>query len=143
MTPAPEVLALCKQLVPFYASTSIFTLANVLDGLDKDWTGNVWMNPPYSHPEVENFTSKLIEQYNENKIDEAIVLVNNATDTIWFHEMLEHCKAICLTKGRIGFIDQSGEQQLQARQGQVFLYFGEDYNVFQKEFSQHGKVLSV
>lgn len=109
-------------------------------GLDQDWYGNVWLNPPYSHPEIETFTSKIVCHYAENDIN-AIVLVNNATDTAWFHEMLNECSSICLTKGRINFVSSDGTPGLAARQGQVFFYFGGEVSEFKEEFSQYGKVI--
>ena len=112
-------------------------------GLDKDWLGNVWLNPPYSHPEVENFTSKAVAEFTSGNCTSAIVLTNNATDTKWFHELLNSCNAVCITAGRISFIDSTGEQKLAARQGQFFFYFGEDENKFSLEFTQYGKVLFV
>jgi len=117
-----------------------YTIDN--SGLNKDWMGNVWLNPPYSHPEVEHFTSKIITEYQTGRTD-AIVLVNNSSDTKWFHELLNNCNSFCITKGRIGFIDISGEEKLQARQGQFFFYFGGDNMLFLEEFDQYGKVIAL
>lgn len=109
-------------------------------GLDKDWKGSVWLNPPYSHPEVEQFTSMLVDQFLNGNVTSAIVLVNNATDTKWFHELLNNCNSICIPKGRVNFTDITGTKTLAARQGQFIFYFGDNSDGFNDEYSQYGKV---
>ena len=54
------------------------------DGLAHDWHGNVWMNPPYSSDLITKFIEKLKEQ--RGNYEQAIILVNNATETQWFYE---------------------------------------------------------
>ena len=49
------------------------------DGLSHDWSGNVWMNPPYSSELITKFTEKLIAEL--PRVPQALVLVNNATET--------------------------------------------------------------
>jgi ParB family chromosome partitioning protein len=77
------------------------------NGLIHPWFGNVWMNPPYNNSLVSEFTEKLIKEL--SNIDEACVLVNNATETRWFQKILKCCDAICFVKGRIKFLDVNGE----------------------------------
>lgn len=110
-------------------------------GLDKEWEGNVWMNPPYAQPLVASFCKKLIEKYESNEINQACVLVNNATETTWFQEMLRRCKCVCFPKGRIKFIDKEGNPLSSPLQGQAILYFGKRENEFAKEFSKFGFIL--
>lgn len=110
-------------------------------GLTVPWAGKVWLNPPYSATEIQQFIKKLLLHWEEGDISEAIVLTNNSTDTTWFHDLLDSVSRVCFTKGRIGFIDISGEQQLQARQGQAFFYIGSKSDKFSAVFSQFGKVL--
>ena len=49
------------------------------DGLTLPWRGRVWMNPPYAHPAIEQFTSKLVESARSGSVPAAMILVNNAT----------------------------------------------------------------
>jgi len=51
------------------------------NGLARPWFGRVFLNPPYSMPLIEEFTQKVIEEYDTGRIDQAVVLVNNCTDT--------------------------------------------------------------
>ena len=110
-------------------------------GLNKDWRGNVWMNPPYSQPLVKDFCKTFIEKYEAREIQQGCVLVNNATETIWFQEMLESCTCVCFPKGRVKFIDKEGKPTGAPLQGQAILYFGENDVRFAREFSQYGNIL--
>lgn len=111
------------------------------NSLDKAWIGNVWMNPPYSQPLVVDFCKALIEKYESKEINQACVLVNNATETVWFQNMLKICKCVCFPKGRIKFIDKGGNPSGTPLQGQAILYFGQNENKFVSEFSKYGLIL--
>lgn len=110
------------------------------DGLTKDWSGKVWMNPPYTARIINKFMDKIIDGYVSGNITEAIVLTNNNTDTTWFHEGAAVASAICFTAGRISFYKEDGERSSPTN-GQLFFYFGNDINKFKNEFSQHGLVM--
>lgn len=111
------------------------------DGLTKEWAGNVWMNPPYSQPEIGMFCNALIAKYNLKEVSQAIVLVNNSADTTWFHNLANVSAAFCLTKGRISFYNDSGKSA--PTNGQAFFYFGNDVSSFASEFSKHGMVVKL
>jgi phage N-6-adenine-methyltransferase len=111
------------------------------DGLDKSWAGNVWMNPPYSQPLIKDFCNTLVEKYKTSEINQACVLVNNATETGFFQNMLKVCTAICFIKGRVKFIDKSGEATGAPLQGQVIIYFGKKLKKFKELFSRFGEIL--
>lgn len=108
------------------------------DGLAHDWSGNVWMNPPYSMPEIQLFVDKLLD----SDIKQWIVLTNNSSDTGWFHQLLYAADYVCLTKGRVGFVNQEEETML-TRQGQAFFYHGENTEQFIQQFSKLGAILRV
>ena len=53
------------------------------DGLNKDWYGICWMNPPYGR-EIKQWMKKA---YNESLKGVTVVcLVPARTDTVWWHE---------------------------------------------------------
>ena len=110
------------------------------NGLDKEWTGNVWLNPPYSNPLIRHFIEKMIESWKSGIMKAGILLTNNSTDTIWFHLVANECTAMCLTKGRIKFY-KNEDNIASPTNGQVFYYFGEDIEAFKNEFSQHGLII--
>ena len=111
------------------------------DGRQQTWVGNIWMNPPYSQPLVTEFCALLVEKLKNREIKQACVLVNNATETNFYQNMMGECQAVCFIKGRVKFIDQNGESTGAPLQGQTILYFGEGYQKFAKVFSQFGVVL--
>jgi phage N-6-adenine-methyltransferase len=107
------------------------------DGLEKDWFGVVWLNPPYNAKLIAKFSDKLCSSYEDGSVTAAIVLVNNATETQWFQAMLSRASAVCFPKGRIKFWHNS-RRQLNPLQGQAFLYLGEHPQRFMDEFSSFG-----
>lgn len=110
------------------------------NGLNKEWSGNVWLNPPYSQPAIAQFSQKVVDEWNAGAIDAAIVLTHNYTDTAWFHVMATACAAICFTRGRVKFESPDGKQAAPT-QGQSFFYFGNDSKKFSKIFSDIGFVM--
>lgn len=119
-------------------ASSYFTIDN--NGLSKKWWGNVWMNPPYSQPQITQFTELLSDKFDSGEIEQACVLVNNATETGWFQRMLESCNSICLLKSRVRFIDKQGNPTGAPLQGQIILYFGNNKDKFENIFKEFGKV---
>ncbi len=108
------------------------------DGLSKEWRGNVWMNPPYGKKIIEQFISKLCSSFETGQVPEAIVLVNNATETEWFHAIASYASGICFPKGRIKFNNSLGVPADSPLQGQAFFYLGNNFEKFEQEFSQFG-----
>lgn len=112
------------------------------NGLEQQWCGNVFMNPPYSQPLISQFSEAVVEKLESGEIEQAIVLVNNATETGWFQGMLSKCSSVCFPKGRIKFIDEDGNPSGSPLQGQAILYFGDNLYEFETAFSDIGVILS-
>lgn len=112
------------------------------DGLAQMWSGCVWMNPPYAQPLCANFCDLLVTRYQQESIEQACVLVNNATETQWFQPMLKACAAVCFPAGRIKYLDSSGAPNGSPLQGQAVLYFGARVSEFKEEFNPIGTVLA-
>lgn len=110
------------------------------NGLAQKWHGNVWMNPPYAQPLISEFAAALVSKYQSREIEQACVLVNNATDTGWFRLLAEASSATCFTKGRVRFIDPDGNPSGAPLQGQAVLYFGGNADDFAREFRKLGYV---
>ena len=108
-------------------------------GLDKVWSGCVWMNPPYSNPEIQLFTDKVLSEFKSKNISSAIVLTNNSGDTAWHHNLANASSAICITLGRIKFESQTRESNSPAM-GQSFFYLGKSPDKFARVFSSIGRI---
>ena len=67
----------------------------------------LWLNPPYSRDLISKFAEKLVD----SDFSQAIVLVNNATETEWFQLLSRVSSAVCFHSGRIRFLVGSHVQQ--------------------------------
>lgn len=112
--------ASCDLAQRVVKASRYFTKAN--DGLKQDWTGNVWLNPPYSQPKIEEFTTRLIEQYEAGITTEAVLLVNNCTDAGWFIALARRYPMM-FSVGRAQFW-QADQKTFATRQGQAIFYLG-------------------
>lgn len=108
------------------------------NGLDKFWAGKVWMNPPYATELIRKFISKFVTHVSNGDIKEGIVLVNNATETNWFNELISVASAVVFPNGRIKFIDVNGEPSGSPLQGQAVVYIGDNAEKFMGEFGEFG-----
>src|SRR5699024_8773873 len=111
------------------------------NGLAKPWHGRVWLNPPYAQPLIQFFAEKVADEVVEGNVSEAIVLVNNATETKAWQYMAKSCTAVCFPRGRIRYLDASGSPANTPLQGQSFVYFGANTAKFLEAFREFGVVL--
>lgn len=111
------------------------------DGLKQDWTGRVWLNPPYSQPEIDDFSKKAVYEYRNGSVEQLCILVNNATETAWFQGLLNIASAVCLIRGRVKFLNQALDPEGAPLQGQVVLYVGHERDEFLSAFQEFGTVL--
>ena len=110
------------------------------DGLKQKWAGKVWLNPPYSQPEIVYFIDKLLGEFAAKRVKEAILLTHNFTDASWFHKSAKVCSAVCFTRGRIRFVALDGSIA-SPTQGQAFFYFGPNPKGFMAAFRDVGFIL--
>ena len=107
------------------------------DGLAQHWMGCVWMNPPYSSELIGKFADKLAYHYRAGDVPEAVVLVNNATETAWFATLAGCATAVVFPRGRVRFWQPNGELGAPL-QGQAVLYLGPSVDMFLSEFKPFG-----
>ena len=88
-------------------------------GLDKDWFGRVWLNPPYSENKL--WLKKMAVHNN------GIVLVPARTDTRWFQDFVfNKAKGILFLKGRIGFFGKENYSKSKCTFAPVFISYGKE-----------------
>jgi hypothetical protein len=107
------------------------------NGLEEDWYGRVWLNPPYGGL-AQLFIAKLFTEMKAGRVSAAVLLVNaHCTDTGWFQPLFNGL--LCFTDHRIDFYGDDSRSG--STHGSVFVYFGPDTEVFIREFSKFGAVV--
>ena len=129
--------ASCEEANETIKAKKIYTEFD--SGLDYDWIGRVFMNPPYS--QNKEFAEKMIGEYRSGRVTEAIVLLGaHAIETRWFANYWDHL--LCFTGHRIRFNTPNGGKAIAGNiAGSVFIYLGKNQVGFAKEFSKHGYVV--
>lgn len=85
------------------------------DGLQEEWCGRVWLNPPYGR-HIESWLKKLEQHGN------GIALVFGRTDTSWFHRIKPDL--LFFIRGRIKFLRSDFTEDTNAGHGSVLMAFG-------------------
>lgn len=108
------------------------------NGLEQEWFGNVWLNPPYGK-DGPKFVSRLVEEYEAGIVTEAIILVNsNSTETNWFAPLWDYL--LCFSNHRINFKSPVGNGN-GSTHGSVFIYLGPNKAEFAKQFQAFGYIV--
>jgi ParB family chromosome partitioning protein len=113
------------------------------DGLAHDWHGRVWLNPPYVNAMVTQFSEKLAANVRAGRVTEAMVLVNNCTETRWFCTLFAIAAAICFPSGRVHFWKPRQPTTDAPLQGQAVIYVGPHVPQFCRAFHPFGHVVLV
>ena len=109
------------------------------DGLKHDWIGKIFLNPPYGDTGPK-FVNKLLDEFEAGHVTEAIVLLNShVTDSKWFKPLFDHI--LCFTNHRSKFWNKNGTGDAPTH-GSVFVYLGDNWNKFSKNFQSLGSVVS-
>jgi phage N-6-adenine-methyltransferase len=108
------------------------------DGLAQDWTGRVFLNPPFAHPTVKYFAEKFLASFQAGAIT-GVFLSNACTDTPWW-QALAKAGPVCFPAGRIRFHGPHDHGQSPTL-GQTLIYLGDEVPRFRDVFSTFGAVL--
>jgi phage N-6-adenine-methyltransferase len=113
------------------------------DGLRQQWSGNVWLNPPYSAsiaipmPQL-TWSRKLLTCYQQGQVEQGILLIMACVKQRWFHDLWSKVDTpICFTRKRIYFLRPAGSTN-ELRESTCFFYLGPHESTFIEVFSQFG-----
>ncbi len=116
-----------------------------MDAFKQTWfedSGTVFMNPPYSRELIEKSVNIFLFNLTTKSISQAVVLVNNATETKWFQTLSAPADAICLVNKRIPFENVDGKHTSGNTRGQIFLYYGANKKAFKNTFKNIGSIFT-
>lgn len=117
---------------PNVPATTLYTEED--DGLSQLWKGRVFLNPPYGR-EIGEWIEKLVQEYQEGNIEEAIALVPGRTDTLWFRSLFDY--PLCFISGRVRFSDGDGAAPFPS----VLVYMGHRIEDFVEGFKHRGPIV--
>lgn len=120
--------ASCREAQELVGASVWYSKEN--DGLGKPWVGTVFLNPPYSRGLMWAFIRALIREREEGHCREAVVLLNNATETKAVQALLEEADGICLVSGRIAFRGSDLDGKTAGYQGSLMTYHGDNVSRF-------------
>ena len=100
------------------------------DGLSLEWSGRVYMNPPYGRG-IDEWVAKLDAGYQNGRITEAVALLPARVDTRWFRILRDY--PVCFVNGRLRFSDADPAPFPSAA-----FYLGPDKAKFVAEFAPIG-----
>lgn len=88
------------------------------NGLDVEWSGRVWLNPPYGK-QTPVWLRKLAMHGN------GVALVFSRTDTAWFNEAVDKCNGVVFMTKRVKFINaKTGERSGTPGAGSCLIAYG-------------------
>ena len=120
---------------PFIHAKTNFTIAN--DGLQKEWFGRVYMNPPYGKG-MERWIEKLKLHGN------GIALIFARTETkCFFDHIWNHADAILFVKGRIKFYNIEGKQTGTPGAPSIFIAYGKENAISLENCGINGKFIKL
>lgn len=116
-------------------SPRFFTITD--NGLIQSWSGNVWLNPPFS--QWQDWAPKITKEWARGQIASMCVLCATRTLTAHYFSVIhERCSAMCIIRGRIRF--WGGKAGDSPDDGHAVFYFGGNCACFAREFSELGNV---
>ena len=119
--------------VPWIPATRHYSIED--DGLNQEWVGKVWLNPPYG----KHTLSWLSKMHNHRN---GVSLVFARTDTKWYHDYVAKADAILFLKGRIKFVDGLGKTGGSgAGSGSMLIAWGDDNVEALKRMSDKGHLV--
>jgi len=124
-------------------ATKYFTVND--DGLLHDWHGRVFLNPPYGlDPDNHQsntglWTARLLKEFRDGKVTEAVLLVAAGTDRTWFWQLWDF--PICFFRKRLKFNYAPGAKLGKPIHGSAAIYLGPNIDGFVREFGSGGRVV--
>lgn len=112
---------------------------HITNELDKEWHGNVFVNPQDLNTGVDAFIEKFIDEYDMGHLTQAIILITSSAPSEFFHKLMRIAKLVCFTDERFKSIRRG--KKVIVTYGKIFFYVGNNEESFTNEFSDLGIVM--
>lgn len=91
------------------------------NGLNKEWFGRIWLNPPYKQPVISQFIKKMVQHGN------GIALLYNRCDNKLFHDVIfPTASCVFFLRNRIPFFKPDGNRGKQPGCGSILVAWGKN-----------------
>ena len=108
------------------------------DGLSQDWSGRVWLNPPYNRKLIEPFIRRMAIHNN------GVALIFNRMDIALWHEVIfPTASGLLILRGRLKFYRPDGTQGDAAGCGSVLVAWGDWNNQALAKCALQGKYIPL
>lgn len=114
------------------------------NGLDKTWTGNVWLNPPYSRDLIKEFAAKAVSEWGRCNVKMMFILVNTSSSASWWHQLARAATLTIFLPKRVDFWHPDGRTSNGGRYDQTLFFFSLDPKriaMCRKVFSDAGALI--
>jgi phage N-6-adenine-methyltransferase len=113
------------------------------DGLDREWYGTVFCNPPFSRKA--DFLEKALNESNREEVETIFFLTPDGTDVkSWWHKYIaKEAKYIWFSYGRICYYSADGEKQKKPTAGTAISVFGETTDEMIDWFDENGHIVKT
>ena len=127
----------CAPMHPLWPTAKI--MYNKQDnGLERNWKGRIWLNPPYSKPLIWQFVEKLAEH------NDGIALLFNRCESQKFQDVIfTKATGMMFLRNRIKFYRPDGTRGNSPNCGNILIAFGERNAEILKACNIEGKYLQV
>jgi len=129
----------CDEAQATVQATTYYTRQN--NALHRSWprVRTLFANPPYARVLIGQCVRRVVMEHGHSWTH-GVILVNNATDATWFHEVMNISAALCIFARRIQFTQPQGMTVDRNTRGQVALYVGDERHRFREAFADLGKI---
>lgn len=104
------------------------------DGLQAEWTGKVFVNPPYDNLAPWCDMASSARHYDGSEV---LLLIPSRTDTVAWQDYVSDADAILFWGGRLKF----GDSKTSAPFPSALVYFGDRVDEFWDVFCEHGHMM--
>lgn len=127
----------CDAIVsPFVTANKHYTIAD--DGLNKEWFGRVWLNPPYGYA-----TGLWLEKLAKHNNGIALIFARTETE-MFVKQVWEKADALFFLYGRLFFYHSNG-QRAKSNSGapSVLIAYGKNNVEIMKNCGLSGKIIEL